>query len=60
MKGLLALIGLLLLAEGLLPMIAPSWWRRFVAQMLALSDTQLRRAGMVAVVVGCCCLLAAA
>lgn len=60
MKSLLGLVGLLLLAEGLLPMIAPGWWRRFIQQMLALPDAQLRGAGMVAVILGCCCLLAAA
>ncbi len=38
-------IGLVLIVEGLGPLIAPNGWRNMVAQLSQQPDTQLRRIG---------------
>lgn len=40
-------VALVLVFEGLLPLIAPSIWRRTFAEMLKLRDGQLRFFGLV-------------
>ncbi|ELI5735330.1 DUF2065 domain-containing protein [Vibrio fluvialis] len=45
-------IGLVLIAEGLGPLIAPNSWRQMVAQLSEQPDNQLRRIGGCLVVAG--------
>ena len=49
---LLAALGLALILEGLMPLIAPQDWRRVVAQLMQLKDGQLRFYGLISVVLG--------
>ncbi|PTP82004.1 DUF2065 domain-containing protein [Vibrio splendidus] len=44
--------GLVLIVEGLGPLIAPNGWRNMVAQLSQQPDTQLRRIGGCLVVAG--------
>jgi len=46
-------LGLVLVFEGLFPMLSPSGWRRMFTQMLLLKDGQLRFFGMGSIVLGC-------
>ena len=45
-------LGLMLVLEGLLPMLAPARWRRLFAQLLQLQDGQIRFFGLWMVVIG--------
>jgi len=45
-------LGLMLVLEGLLPMVAPSRWRHLFAQMLQLHDGQIRFFGVFMVLAG--------
>ena len=45
-------MGLLLVLEGLMPMAAPTRWRRFLEQMLQLQDGQIRFWGVLLVMTG--------
>lgn len=45
-------LALVLIFEGLLPMIAPAAWRRLFAEMLRLQDGQIRFFGMLCVLAG--------
>ena len=45
-------LGLVLVFEGLLPLLSPSGWRRVFSQMLALRDGQLRFFGLISVLLG--------
>jgi uncharacterized protein YjeT (DUF2065 family) len=45
----LAALGLALIIEGLLPVIAPSAWRQAFTQLMQMADGQLRFFGLVAV-----------
>lgn len=45
-------LGLVLVAEGLGPLIAPNGWRQMVAQLSEQPDNQLRRIGGCLVVAG--------
>jgi uncharacterized protein YjeT (DUF2065 family) len=45
-------IGLLLIAEGIGPLIAPKGWREMISQLSQLPDNQLRRLGGCLVVAG--------
>lgn len=45
-------LGLVLLLEGIGPLIAPRGWRQMVAQLSSQSDNQLRRIGGCLVVAG--------
>ena len=45
----LAALGLALILEGLLPVIAPSAWRQAFTQLMQMADGQLRFFGLVAV-----------
>ena len=56
--ALLTAFGLFLVAEGLLPLIAPRVWRDFVERMRAMADGQLRFFGLVFVLLGLLLLLA--
>lgn len=45
----LAALGLALILEGLLPLIAPSAWRQAFTQLMQMADGQLRFFGLLAV-----------
>ena len=45
-------LGLMLVLEGLLPMVAPTRWRRLFEQMLQLQDGQIRFFGVFMVLIG--------
>ncbi len=45
-------LGLMLILEGLMPMISPLKWRRLFEQLLQLEDGQIRFFGMFMVVCG--------
>ena len=47
-----AALALVLVFEGLLPLIAPGGWRRTFSQLLALRDGQLRFFGLCSVLLG--------
>jgi uncharacterized protein YjeT (DUF2065 family) len=49
---LLMALGLMLILEGLLPMISPRHWRVLFEQMLQLQEGQIRFFGMLMVVFG--------
>jgi uncharacterized protein YjeT (DUF2065 family) len=49
---LLMALGLMLILEGLLPMISPRSWRSLFEQMLQLQEGQIRFFGMFMVVFG--------
>lgn len=49
---LLTALGLMLILEGLLPMISPRKWRSLFEQMLRLEEGQIRFFGMLMVVLG--------
>ena len=45
-------LGLVLIFEGLLPMVAPARWRRLFEQLLQLGDGQIRFFGLWLVLAG--------
>ncbi|MCM3564137.1 MAG: DUF2065 domain-containing protein [Hydrogenophaga sp.] len=45
-------LGLVLVFEGLLPLLSPGGWRRVFSQMLSLRDGQIRFFGLISVAVG--------
>ncbi len=45
-------LGLMLLAEGLMPLLNPSAWRRLFSQLMAMSDGQLRFLGLASMIGG--------
>ncbi len=45
-------LGLMLVLEGLMPMLAPTRWRRLFEQMLQLQDGQIRFFGVFMVLLG--------
>ena len=45
-------LGLVLLLEGLMPLLLPGGWRNAVQQMAALRDGQLRFVGLMLVLAG--------
>ncbi|WP_108363071.1 DUF2065 domain-containing protein [Limnohabitans sp. Bal53] len=49
---LLMALGLMLILEGLLPMISPRSWRSLFVQMLQLEEGQIRFFGLLMVVFG--------
>jgi uncharacterized protein len=57
MKILLVGLGLMLIFEGLMPLISPSQWREFFAQVAKLQDGQIRFMGLGAVALGAVFLL---
>ena len=57
MSSLLTAFGLLLLIEGLMPLIAPGAWRETFRRVLEMNDGQIRVIGMAATLGGCALLL---
>ncbi len=49
---LLLALGLMLILEGLMPMVSPRNWRRLFEQLLQLEDGQIRFFGMAMVITG--------
>ena len=49
---ILTACALLLVLEGILPFVGPSRYKQLVAQIVLLSDNQLRIAGLVAMIAG--------
>jgi hypothetical protein len=49
---LLTALGLLLLAEGLLPLLVPRAWREAFGKLMQFNDGQLRFFGLVLVLLG--------
>ena len=45
-------LALMLVIEGLLPLLNPAAWRRVFEQALALSDGQLRFIGLISILIG--------
>jgi len=45
-------LALMLMLEGLMPLIAPAVWRRVFQRMTAWADGQLRFAGLMSLLVG--------
>ncbi len=45
-------LGLMLVLEGLMPMLAPTRWRRLFEQLLQLQDGQIRFFGVFMVLLG--------
>jgi uncharacterized protein YjeT (DUF2065 family) len=45
-------LALVLVIEGLLPLISPGAWRRVFLQILQLQDGQIRFFGLISIVVG--------
>jgi hypothetical protein len=45
-------LGLVLVFEGLLPLLSPGGWRRVFSQMLTLRDGQIRFFGLISVAAG--------
>ncbi|WP_027015028.1 DUF2065 domain-containing protein [Comamonas composti] len=52
MSSLGLALALVLVIEGLLPLLAPNLWRRVFSQMLQLRDGQLRFCGLLSIIVG--------
>ncbi len=52
MKTLLIAFGLMLVLEGVLPLLAPAAWRQTFQRMIDLKDGQLRFVGLVSMLIG--------
>ena len=50
--SLWAAFALVLVVEGLLPLLAPRFWRESFAKLVTLSDGQLRFIGLAAIALG--------
>lgn len=57
MNLLLAALGLMLVFEGLMPLVNPARWRALFTRLLVLSDGQLRFIGLLGVGIGALILL---
>lgn len=56
--NLLAAIALMLVLEGMLPLLAPNSWRETFRKMITLNDGQLRIIGLASMLTGLLILLA--
>ena len=52
MDVLWLVLGLMLVLEGLMPMLAPARWRQLFAQLLQMQDGQIRFFGVFMVLLG--------
>lgn len=52
MNELLAALALVLVIEGLMPLISPARWREVFSRILALSDGQIRFIGLASIALG--------
>ena len=51
-EGLWTAFALVLIIEGVLPFVAPRFWRTTFTRLTQLSDDQLRIAGLIAIAAG--------
>ena len=51
-ESLLAAFALVLVVEGMLPLLAPRIWRESFRKLIELTDGQLRFVGLVSIVLG--------
>ena len=52
MNELLTALALVMVIEGLMPLLRPGRWREIFSRMLALSDGQIRFIGLVSIAMG--------
>ena len=52
MNELLTALALVMVIEGLMPLLSPGRWREIFSRMLALSDGQIRFIGLVSIAMG--------
>lgn len=52
MNELLSALALVLVIEGLMPLLSPARWREVFARVLAMSDGQIRFIGLISIVLG--------
>jgi uncharacterized protein len=52
-QDVLAALALMLVLEGLLPLIAPGFWRETFSRITRLNDGQLRFIGLSSLLLGC-------
>ena len=57
MDLLLGALGLMLVFEGLLPLLNPRGWRDVVSRVARMSDGQIRFIGLASALLGCALLL---
>jgi uncharacterized protein YjeT (DUF2065 family) len=58
--NLLAALGLMLIVEGLMPMVSPPAWREAMRRIASLRDGQIRFMGLAAILAGVALLAIAA
>ena len=58
--NLLAALGLVLIVEGLMPMVSPPGWREAMRRIASLRDGQIRFMGLAAILAGVALLAIAA
>jgi len=51
-KEILTALALVFVIEGMLPFISPAKYRQMVAEIVQLSDSQIRNIGLVVMIVG--------
>ena len=56
-ETLLAACALVLVLEGLMPLVAPRTWRDVFRRVTELSDGQLRFVGLISILIGCLVLI---
>ncbi len=56
LESALTALSMVLIIEGLLPLVAPRFWRDAFTRVLALRDGQIRSLGLLAVLLGLVCL----
>ena len=52
MNELLTALALVMVIEGLMPLLSPGRWRELFSRILALSDGQIRFIGLVSIAMG--------
>jgi uncharacterized protein len=50
-------LGLMLVIEGILPLLLPEAWRQTFARLVAMNNGQLRFIGLISMIAGCIILL---
>lgn len=52
MNELLTALALMLVLEGLMPLVSPKRWREVFSRLLAMNDGQIRFVGLASIVMG--------
>ena len=52
MNELLLALALMMIVEGLMPLISPQRWREIFSRLLAMSDGQIRFVGLASILMG--------